>query len=136
MKEYVPSDFSQPIVFDKYCMTQWYWLARHKENLVIGDRVEIGNFTIIGAEYGVEIQDDVRIGYHCTIMSDSTVDNKHGKILLKRNCAIGVYSTIMPNVTVGENAIVGAYSFVNKDIPDNEIWAGIPVKFIRKESGG
>ncbi len=35
----------------------------------------------------------------------------------------------MPNVTVGKNSIVAAYSFVNRDIPDNEIWIGIPVKF-------
>jgi acetyltransferase-like isoleucine patch superfamily enzyme len=35
----------------------------------------------------------------------------------------------MPNVIIGKNSIVAAYSFVNKNIPDNELWAGIPAKF-------
>ena len=38
----------------------------------------------------------------------------------------------MPNVTVGKNSIVAAYSFVNKIIPKNEFWAGIPAKFKSK----
>ena len=38
----------------------------------------------------------------------------------------------MPNVTVGKNSVVAAYSFVNKDIPDNEIWVGVPASFKSK----
>jgi acetyltransferase-like isoleucine patch superfamily enzyme len=38
----------------------------------------------------------------------------------------------MPNVTIGENSVIAAYSFVNKDVPDNEIWAGIPASFKSK----
>jgi acetyltransferase-like isoleucine patch superfamily enzyme len=38
----------------------------------------------------------------------------------------------MPGVTVGENSIIGAYSFVNKDIPANVIAMGVPVKVIKK----
>ena len=38
----------------------------------------------------------------------------------------------MPGVTVGENSIVGAFSFVNEDIPDNVIVVGVPAKVIRK----
>ena len=35
----------------------------------------------------------------------------------------------MPNVIVGENSVIGAYSFVNKNIPANQLWIGIPAKF-------
>jgi serine acetyltransferase len=35
-------------------------------------------------------------------------------------------------VTIGTNSIVGAYSFVNKDIPDNELWVGVPAKYKKK----
>ncbi len=42
------------------------------------------------------------------------------------------HSVIMPGVTVGENSIVGAFSFVNKNIPDNVIAVGIPVKVVKK----
>lgn len=38
----------------------------------------------------------------------------------------------MPNVTIGQNSVVASYSFVNKDIPENEIWMGIPAKFKNK----
>ena len=41
----------------------------------------------------------------------------------------------MPGVTIGENAIIGAFSFVNKDIPDNVIAVGTPVKIIKKLKG-
>jgi len=38
----------------------------------------------------------------------------------------------MPNVTIGKNSVVAAYSFVNLDIPENEIWLGIPAQFHKK----
>lgn len=120
------------IYLNEYGLTKWHWLVRHKEKLKLGKNTEIGSFTVIGCEYGVEIQDDVKIGYHCTIMSDSTVDNKHGKVILKKGCKIGANSVIMPGVTIGENAVVGANSFVNKDVPEGEVWAGTPAKLIEK----
>ena len=47
--------------FTEYGLTQWYWLVRHRENFKLGKDVQIGNFTVIGCEYGVEIQDNVKI---------------------------------------------------------------------------
>lgn len=44
---------------------------------------------------------------------------------------IGAHATILPNVTIGDNAIVGAGSVVTKDVPDNAIVAGNPARFIR-----
>jgi len=38
----------------------------------------------------------------------------------------------MPGVTIGENAIVGAHSFVNRDIPDNAVAVGVPAKVVKK----
>ena len=49
-------------------------------------------------------------------------------MILQKNCRIGTHSTIMPGVTIGENAVIGAHSFVNKDIPDNVLAYGSPVK--------
>lgn len=118
---------------DTYGLTEWLWLVRHKENFICGENVEIGNFTVIGCEYGVTIEDNVKIGYLCAIMSDSTVDNKHGPVLLKKGCVIGAGSIIMPNITIGENAIVGANSFVIQDIPAGERWAGTPARILRSK---
>ena len=42
---------------------------------------------------------------------------------------------VMPGVTIGENTIIGAFSFVNKDLPDNVVAAGVPIKIIKKKEG-
>ncbi len=115
-------------------LTKYNYIVQYPENLKLGHNFDIGTFTYINSHYGVEIGDYVQIGSHCSIYSHSTIDSKKGPIILKRNCRIGTHSTIMPNVTIGENSIVAAYSFVNKSIPENEIWAGIPAVFKKKIS--
>jgi len=77
---------------------------------------------------------DVQIGSHCAIYSISTIDNKEGTVILKKNCRIGSHSVIMPGVTIGENSIIGAHSFVNRHIPANVIAAGIPAKVTKRLS--
>lgn len=88
-------------------------------------------FSYINAKFGVKIEDFVQIGSHCSIYSVSTIDKKHGKVLLKKGCRIGTHSVIMPGVTVGEGSIIGAFSFVNSDIPDGVLAYGKPAKVIR-----
>lgn len=112
--------------------TKWNWIVKHKDNFKLGLKTDIGAFTYINAKNGVVVEDFVQIGSHCSIYSVSTIDNKSGKVLLKRNCRIGSHSLVMPGVTIGENSIIGAFSFVNKDVPDNVIAFGVPVKVIRK----
>ena len=112
-------------------LTKYNWIVQHKDKLRLGYKTDIGAFTYINAKYGVVIEDFVQIGSHCSIYSVSTIDNKKGTVTLKRNCKIGSHSVIMPDVTVGENSVVGACSFVNQDVPDNQVVAGIPVKLIK-----
>jgi acetyltransferase-like isoleucine patch superfamily enzyme len=118
--------------FNEMGMTQWYWRVSHRENFKLGVNTEIGSFTMIDAQEGVEIQDDVKIGFGCVILSHSSIDNKSGKVLLRQGCKIGSNSTIMPSVDVGENAVIGSNSFVNQSIPPNETWLGSPARFYRK----
>lgn len=118
--------------YNKYGLTQWYWRVLHKENFKLGKNTQIGSFTVIDAKEGVEIEDDAKIGFNCTILSFSSIDQKGGKTILKRNCSLGSGTVIMPGITIGENSIVGANSFVNKNIPENEIWVGTPAKFLKK----
>jgi len=121
-----------PPTFDKNNMTRWNWMCQHHEKLKLGKYVDIGAFTYINAQKGVQIDDNVQIGSHCSLYSISTIDAKEGKILLKENCRIGTHSVIMPGVTIGKNAIIGAFSFVNTDIPENTLAYGVPAKKIRK----
>jgi acetyltransferase-like isoleucine patch superfamily enzyme len=53
-------------------------------------------------------------------------------VVLKKNCKIGSHSVIMPGVTIGENSIVGACSFVSRNIPDNAMAYGVPAKIVKK----
>src|SRR3990167_8472331 len=85
--------------------TKYNYIIQYPEKLKLGNFFDIGTFTYINSRYGVEIQDNVQIGSHCSIYSHSTIDSKKGKVILKKNCKIGTHSTIMPNVTVGENSI-------------------------------
>ncbi len=112
--------------------TKWQWLVRHKENLKLGRGTDIGSFSYINAEEGVDIEDGVEVGSHCSIYSVSTIDNKKGRVVLKKNCKIGTHSVVMPGVTIGENTVVGAMSFVNKDLPANVVAYGVPVKIVKK----
>ena len=113
-------------------MTKYNWLVQNKKGLNLGYKTDIGAFTYINAKKGVVIEDFVQIGSHCSIYSVSTIDNKEGPVILKKNCKIGTHSTVMPGVTIGENSIIGAFSFVNKDIPADVIAFGVPAKIIRK----
>jgi acetyltransferase-like isoleucine patch superfamily enzyme len=79
----------------------------------------------------VTIEDFVQIGSHCSIYSVSTIDGKNGPVTLKKGCRVGSHSVVMPGVTIGENAVVGAFSFVNADIPDNAIAYGVPAKIAK-----
>lgn len=114
--------------------TKYNWIVQHKENLKLGYKTDIGAFTYINAQNGVIIEDFVQVGSHCSIYSVSTIDNKEGRVKLKINCKIGSHSVIMPGVTIGENSIIGAHSFVNNDIPDNVVAVGVPAKVIKKIS--
>lgn len=112
--------------------TKYNWIVQNKQLFDLGCRTDIGAFTYINAKYGVSIEENVQIGSHCSIYSISTIDDKIGPVVLKKNCKIGTHSVIMPGVTVGENSVVGAFSFVNRDVPDNAIVVGVPAKIIKE----
>ena len=115
--------------------TKYNWVVQNVVGLKLGYKTDIGAFTYINAKFGVVIEDKVQIGSHCSLYSISTIDNKSGKIILKRNCRIGSHTTILPEVTIGENSIIGAHSLVTKSIPDNVVAVGVPAKVIKKING-
>ena len=112
-------------------LTAYNWVVQHKDKLELGYKTDIGAFTYLNAKNGVIIEDYVQIGSHCSIYSVSTIDNKEGEVILKKGCRIGSHSVIMPGVTIGENSIIGAFSFVNMDVPDNTVAVGVPAKVVK-----
>jgi len=113
-------------------MTKWNWMPQYPEKIKIGDFVDIGAFSLLCGKNGIEIQDSVEIGSHSAIYSANTIKGVFGKVTLKQGCSLGSHCTVMPGVTIGEYAMVGAYSFVKCSIPSGELWCGIPAKFVRK----
>lgn len=117
--------------FDEKGTTKWNWMCQHPDQLILGRFTDIGAFTYINAYAGVNIEEGVQIGSHCSIYSINTIDDTKGKVVIKKGVKIGTHSTIMPGVTIGENAVIGAYSFVKDDVPANTLSYGVPAKVIR-----
>ncbi len=108
---------------------------------LIENDVKIGNNVTIkcGVQIwdGIEIEDDVFIGANVTFTNDKYPKSKNPdwtllKTKICKGVSLGAGSTILPGITIGANAIVGAGSVVTKSIPNNELWLGNPARFIRK----
>jgi len=87
---------------------------------------------------GITIEDDVMIGPRVNLVTENhPLDPTDRKTLLvkpivvKRNAWIGAGATILPGVTIGENAVVAAGAVVSKDVPANAIVGGVPAKIIK-----
>ncbi len=132
MKEKRFHHWQMPEITERTLHPKYHFLVHHVHKLSLGEQTDIGAFTYMNAKYGISIEKNVQIGSHCSLYSISTIDNKKGPITIRENARIGTHSTIMPGVTIGKNAIVGAYSFVTQDIPDNVVAHGIPTKIIRR----
>lgn len=106
-------------------------------------RIGKGVFINFGCSFmdrsGVTIEDNVLIGPQVKLITENHPEepaqrmNLYGKeIIIRRGAWLGAGVTVLPGVTVGENAIVGAGSVVTHDVPDNAIVAGVPARFVRE----
>lgn len=113
-----------------------------QKNAFIGKNCKIQSHTFICE--GVTIEDDVFIGHGVTFVNDrypratngnggmqSEADWNVVPTLVKRGASIGSGATILCNVTIGENAIVGSGSVVTRNVPPNSVVAGNPARVIR-----
>lgn len=113
------------------------------ENMSFGNNVSINPMTYLSGIGGLTIGNDVSIAHRVTIMTathnydDINIPIKKQGITIKPvsigdNVWIGAGVTIVAGKSIGSGTIIGANSLVTKDIPMNEIWGGVPAKYLRK----
>ena len=118
-----------------YNMKDW-----NCSNLKIGSNVYIGPRCTFDLTSQITIEDDVAISAQVTFVTHLDVGNQplkqkvprtEGAIIVRRGAWVGVNTTILQNVEIGEFAMVGAMSLVNKTIPSEVVAFGIPCKVMR-----
>lgn len=127
---------------DDFCI-----ISSKEEGIKIGNHIHIGAHTTIVGDSRIVLEDFSQIAHRCAILSST--DDFSGSyavgpqmpfdarkvwtapVTIKRHAVLGINTVIMPGVTVGENAATGAFTFVEKDIPDGVLHIGIPDRYYR-----
>lgn len=118
-----------------------------QKNAQVGSRCKISSHTFICE--GVTIEDEVFVGHNVTFVNDSfpratsaagilqtEADWKVEVTLVKKGVSIGSGATILANVVIGENALIGAGCVVTRNVPANAIIVGNPGKVVRYLKSG
>jgi len=106
-------------------------------NLHIGENVFFNSGCRFQDQGGIYIGDNTMIGHNvvlATINHDITPDNRGVNlpkpIRIGSNVWIGANATVLPGVTIGNNAVIAAGAVVTKDVPENTVVGGVPAKLI------
>ncbi|WP_405303984.1 acyltransferase [Methanobrevibacter sp.] len=106
------------------------------DHIKIGDNVFINSNSLLMARGGITIEDDVMFAANVQLLSNNH-DEYDRQVLtckpihIKKGAWIGAGASILPGVTVGKYAIVGAGAIVTKDVGDYEVAVGVPAKVVK-----
>ncbi len=120
--------------------------------IVLSDFIHISAFSALYGQKGIVMEDYTGLSPRCIIFSASDdfggdflmspmcpskfANVKGGRVTIKKFSQIGSGSIIMPDLTIGEGVVVGAMSFVKKNLEDWKIYAGNPIRFIKNRKKG
>lgn len=102
-----------------------------RDNCQLGDQVTMGSRGTLSANTVVEDGVVMKYAFVVTDTPDLTNNDEKSVGRLKKRSRFGASVVIMPAVTIGENSEIGACSQVRKDVPDGEVWFGMPAKYYR-----
>ena len=127
------------IYFGHHAIIKGYW----NSELVIGDETWIGQQCFMHSAGGLTIGSHVGIGPGVRIITsqhqevgrsisilDAPLDL--GPVIIEDEVDIGMSSTILPGVTIGRGALIGAGSVVTRDVPPYAVVAGVPARVMRE----
>ena len=100
----------------------WAWHHIDSDKLIIEDNVSIGPRVIIVIRTHPLSQIEIY---------GKVTSSVPGKVIIKRGAWVGAGTIILPDITIGECAVVGAGAVVTKDVPPNTVVAGVPAKIIK-----
>ena len=115
----------------------------HEKSLIIGNNCKFGRDLQINAYGKVQINNDVLIADRVHI-SDATHFYKKneaiinqgsgfaGPVIIEDGVWLGINCVILPNVRIGKNSVIGANTVVNKNVPENSIAVGTPMRILKK----
>ena len=113
---------------------QFFSFCEMRDACKIGNNVLMGSLGTLSAHAVVE--DDVVMKYSFVVTDTPDLDREEEKKVgvIKKGSKFGTNVCIMPGVTIGEDAEIGACSQVRNDVPANEVWYGNPARFMKKRS--
>lgn len=100
----------------------------------LGDRVTLKSGVFVWS--GVKLEDDVFCGPNASFTNDrkpraGVRPERFEQTLVRRGASIGAGATILPGLTIGENALIGAGAVVTRDVPDGATVVGNPARLVR-----
>jgi acetyltransferase-like isoleucine patch superfamily enzyme len=112
------------------------WLYSRLLGMSIGKNVSVGLMAMFDVFFPqlISIGENTIMGYNSTVLTHEFLvkEYRKGRVEIGREVLIGTNTLILPGVSIGDGATVGAYSLVNKDIPAGALAAGVPARIIRQ----
>ena len=118
--------------------------TRHEGKLILGDGVTLavganiraaGGVISIGARSGIGQYSVLIAANHAVKLGtnyfNTPYDESRSGVTIGTNVWVGAQSVVLPGVSIGDNSLIAAGSVVNRSVPANQIWAGVPARFVR-----
>lgn len=125
------SVFGNSVVLDEAIVGKFtYMTDAYVQHATIGDYCSIAP----GVKIGLEEHDINNYSTHPSTYDSKGFVKTRGRSQIGNHVWLGANAVILQGVKIGNNSVIGAGAIVTKDVPNNEIWGGIPARFIKNKN--